>query len=241
MAERLDGWLSRQGLGTRSEVRERIKAGRVRVGGTVIRDPARKVDGPVEVDGAAIAERPDAATLLIHKPLGVSCSHDPREEPLVFDLVPAPWDHLAVEAAGRLDRDTSGLLVLTTDGQLIHALTSPKRHREKRYRIAYLGALSSHAVERVATGIALDGDDRPTLPARLELEPDGDDGLGRATLWLREGRYHQVRRMIAALGGSVVRLHRDRIGALDLPADLAPGAVREARPDEIAALMSKDA
>jgi len=139
---------------------------------------------------------------------------------------------IAIEPAGRLDRDTSGLLICTTDGQLIHRLTNPKRAVWKRYRIGYTGELSAHAVERCASGLSLPDDDRPTLPARLELH-----GAGEASLHLCEGRYHQVRRMIGALGGEVIRLHRDRIGALELPADLTPGMCRALRPDEEPALF----
>lgn len=237
MSERLDGWLSHRGFGTRSEVRVLVRAGRVALDGVVCRDQGRRVAGTVTVDGQAVAEGPSAATLLLHKPLGYACSHDPREAPLVEELVGAPWQGLALESAGRLDRDTSGLLVLTTDGQLIHALTNPRRHVAKRYRVAYRGRLSAHAVERCARGIRLDDDEAPTLPAALEIHGEDTDGLGRCTLHLREGRYHQVRRMIAALGGEVVRLHRDRIGALVLPGELAPGGLREAEPDEVAALF----
>jgi 16S rRNA pseudouridine516 synthase len=96
----------------------------------------------------------------------------------------------------------------------------------KRYRVRYRGKLSHHAVARAAKGIVLDDDPKPTLPALLELEGSDDDGVGRATIHLAEGRYHQVRRMFAALGGEVAALHRDRIGSLELPSDLAPGQAR---------------
>lgn len=237
MSERLDAWLSHRGFGTRSEVRVLVRAGRVRVAGAVCRDQGQHVAGAVAVDGVEVVDGPHAATLLLHKPLGHACSHDPREAPLVEELVGAPWAALPLESAGRLDRDTSGLLVLTTDGQLIHSLTNPRRHVSKRYRVAYRGRLSAHAVERCARGLRLEGDDAATLPAVLEIHGEDTDGLGRCTLHLREGRYHQVRRMIAELGGEVVRLHRDRIGALVLPGELAPGGLREAEPDEVAALF----
>lgn len=235
MADRLDAFLAHQGLGTRSEVRGLVRAGLVTLGGAVCRNHAEPVRGrAVAVRGRPVEAGAQAATLLVHKPLGLACSHDPREAPLLESLYPPDLAHLAIEPAGRLDRETSGLLVCTTDGQLIHSLTNPKRTIWKRYRIGYRGELSAHAVERCARGIALPDDDRPTLPARLE--PHGD---GSATLHLREGRYHQVRRMIAALGGEVVRLHRDRIGALELPAGLAPGACRALAPDEQAQLFAE--
>lgn len=222
MADRLDAYLAHQGLGTRSEVRDLVRSGLVTVGGAVCRNHAEQLRGrPVTVRGQVVVSGPVDATLLVHKPLGLACSHDPHEAPLLESLYPAAIAHLPIEPAGRLDRDTSGLLICTTDGQLIHSLTNPKRTIWKRYRIGFRGELSAHAVERCAKGIVLPDDERPTLPARLELA-----GPGEATLHLREGRYHQVRRMIGTLGGEVVRLHRDRIGALELPANLAAGSCR---------------
>lgn len=130
--------------------------------------------------------------------------------------------------------------MVTSQGALIHALTNPRRHLAKRYRILYSGILASHAVARCAKGMLLEGDSKPTLPAELILEAVAPGGPARATLILHEGRYHQVRRMIAALGGEVVALRRDRIGGLDLPDDLAPGMMREITPGERAALLQGD-
>lgn len=235
MADRLDAYLAHQGLGTRSEVRNLVRSGLVTVGGAVCRNHAEQLRGrPVTVRGQAVVSGPTEATLLVHKPLGLACSHDPHEAPLLESLYPPAIAHLPIEPAGRLDRDTSGLLICTTDGQLIHSLTNPKRTIWKRYRIGYRGELSAHAVERCAKGIVLPDDERPTLPARLELAAPGE-----ATLHLREGRYHQVRRMIAALGGEVVRLHRDRIGALELPADLPAGSCRPLSATEQAQLFAE--
>jgi 16S rRNA pseudouridine516 synthase len=160
--------------------------------------------------------------LAVHKPVGYACSHDEREAPLLYDLVPPEWQGLGLEAAGRLDRATSGLIVLSTDGGWIHRLTHPTRKVGKRYRIEYDGQLVEDAAVRCRQGLELGADEAPAAAAELVLE-----GPGRATLLLREGRHHQVRRMIAALGGEVTALHRDRIGSYELPRDLAPGeAVR---------------
>jgi 16S rRNA pseudouridine516 synthase len=227
MSDRLDAFLSHRGFGSRSEVRRVIRSGRVTVDGEPCTDQARHVQGgEVRVDGVAIAIGVSEATVLINKPLGFACSHDPSEAPLLEELIPSEFRHLPMEPAGRLDRDTSGLLVVTSDGTLIHSLTNPRRHIAKRYRVCYRGTLTSHAVARCAKGMMLDGDSKPTLPAELDLGEPMVDGTCRATLILHEGRYHQVRRMIAALGGEVVALHRDRIGALVLPPELGPGAVR---------------
>lgn len=237
MAVRLDAFLSHRGFGTRSQVRNLIRSGRVTLAGLVCRDHGEHVgSNVVRVDGEVIVEGVEQATLLLNKPLGFACSHDPREAPLVEELVPEQFRHLALETAGRLDRDTSGLLVVTSDGALIHSLTNPRRHLEKRYQVAYRGKLSYHAVARCAKGMQLEGDPNPTLPAVLELHGTDPDGLGLATLHLHEGRYHQVRRMFAELGGEVVRLHRDRIGGLELPDDLKPGEMREIRASELARL-----
>jgi 16S rRNA pseudouridine516 synthase len=244
VGERLDAYLAHRGHGSRSEVKSLIRRGAVSVDGAVCRDPGRHIDPggtAVEVGGGAVPVGVQAATLVFHKPVGYACSHDPREAPLIEALYPAEYQHLALESAGRLDRMTSGLLVVTTEGDLIHRLTNPRKKLSKRYRVAYTGRLSSHAVERCARGLDLDGDPRPTLPAKLVLLDAGDDGLERALLTLHEGRFHQVRRMIQALGGEVVRLHRDRIGDLDLPDDLAPGGIRPLTPRERALLTTEDA
>ena len=240
MSDRLDGFLSQNGFGTRSAVRQLIHWGGVKVNGKTIREHGHLIKGGrVTVRGVEVVELITSATLVLNKPLGYACSHDPAEEPLVDVLVPKEFRHLAMNTAGRLDRDTSGLLLVTTDGPLIHQLTNPKKHLKKRYRVGYSGELSAHAVERVAKGIELEGDPKPTLPAELVLEGVGADGLGQATLHLSEGRYHQVRRMFEALGGKVERLHRDQIGGLDLPADLTPGTMRPITDEELERLHGR--
>jgi 16S rRNA pseudouridine516 synthase len=236
VSDRLDQFLSQHGFGSRSEVRGLVRSGAVTVDGLVCRDQARHLKGAaVAVRGEPVRPGAASATLIVHKPLGLACSNDPGEAPLLRDLYPAEFAHLPLEPAGRLDRETSGLIIVTSDGQLIHRLTNPKTAIAKRYRVRYRGRLSARAVERCAKGMLIEGDDQPTLPARLELH--GED---EATLHLVEGRYHQVRKMIAALGGEVVRLHRDRIGRLDLPADLEPGRLRAATAPELAALFASD-
>lgn len=231
---RLDAYLARAGLASRKEARGLIRRGAVIVDGEVCRDSARRIDAEQVVVGEEAIESPAAVRdFILHKPIGVSCSNDDREAPLVFDLLSETLRRRSLLIAGRLDRATSGLLILTTDGDLVHRLTHPARKLPKRYRIEFDGELVSDCVERCRDGLLLTGEDRPTRPAELEME-----GSGRATLILREGRTHQVRRMIRLLGGEVVSLHRDRVGALDLPEDLEPGELRPLEREERALLLS---
>ncbi|MCR9097302.1 MAG: rRNA pseudouridine synthase [bacterium] len=232
---RLDGFLSRAGLASRKQARALIKQGRVTVDGEVCRDASRRIgDEVVALDEAPVESPVSRADFLMHKPVGVACSHDEREAPLVFDLLDARLRARSLKIAGRLDRETSGLLVLTTDGDFIHRMTHPTRKVAKRYRVEYRGALPEDAAARCREGILLNGEDKPTRPAELVVEDDG-----RATLVLREGRTHQVRRMFRALGATVTTLHRDRVAALDLPPDLAPGDLRPLAPEERALLLSE--
>ncbi len=231
---RLDAYLARAGIASRKEARSLIRRGEVSVDGEVCSDSARRITGESVAVGEEPIESPAVVCdFILNKPIGVSCSNDEREAPLVFDLLSAPMRRRSLLIAGRLDRATSGLLILTTDGDLVHRLTHPGRKLPKRYRIEFEGELVSNSVECCRDGLLLVGEDRPTRPARLELE-----GPGRASLVLREGRTHQVRRMIRLLGGEVVSLHRDRVGALDLPEDLEPGALRPLEREERALLLS---
>ncbi len=231
---RLDAYLAQSGLASRREARALIRRGVVSVDGEVCRDGSRRIQGEKIVLNDESVESPAIVRdFILHKPVGVSCSNDLREAPLVFDLLSASLRRRSLLIAGRLDRATSGLLVLTTDGDLVHRLTHPGRKLPKRYRIEYSGELAENCVESCRKGFLLAGEDRPTRPADLELE-----AKGRATLVLREGRTHQVRRMIRLLGGEVVALHRDRVGALGLPGDLAPGDWRPLDREERALLLS---
>lgn len=232
---RLDAFLSHAGLGSRKEVRGLLRKGLVRVDGTVTKNQSLQLpdDAVVTCRGEPVIAPPSTLHLLFHKPVGLACSHDQREAPLIYDQLPELWRRAGVESAGRLDRATSGLLFLSTDGGLLHRLIHPKRKVAKRYRITYSGELRRDAIKRCAAGMLLPDDERPTLPATLTL-----NGPGQATLVLHEGRFHQVRRMIAALGGTVTALHRDRFGALELPTELIAGEMREATEAEVALLRS---
>lgn len=228
MPEPLDAFLARRTGRSWAEVRHAIQQRRVRVRGVVCKHYHRVLEpgDAVELDGQAVPDGPDASTLVCHKPAGVACSHADEDAPLIYDLVPAAFRHPNLQTAGRLDRDTTGLILFTIDGRFQISLTAPERALWKRYRIRYAGTLADDAEARVAAGLRLPDESQPCLPARLAVGATGAGGRGQATLELCEGRHHQVKRMIAALGGLVVELHRDRIGGLDLPGDLAPGAMR---------------
>ncbi len=231
---RLDAYLARAGLASRREARRLIRRGGVRVDGVVCRESERRISAErVSLDHRTVPSPTVPLDLILHKPRGVACGRDPREAPLVFDLLANDARSGSLHVAGRLDRDTTGLLVLSSDGDLIHRLTHPSRKLPKRYRIGYRGQLDADAVAACRAGLRLAGDASPTRPATLVLEAPG-----RASLVLREGRRHQVRRMIRALGAEVVALHRDRVGGLDLPPDLAPGDFRPLAAAERACLLT---
>ncbi len=220
---RVDQLLSRFGYCSRREAAAWVRAGRVRVAGTVVGDASQRVaPEAAEVDGAPV-DAPGGLLVLLHKPLGMVCSHDEREGPSVYDLVPAQWRRRnpAVTSVGRLDKDSSGLLLLTDVGEWVHRWTSPRRHVEKTYEVTVQGSLKPEHVGVFAGGtLRLPGESVPCLPARLEIL-----SAHEARVHLTEGRFHQVRRMFVAVGLEVVRLHRPRFGPYTLD-DLAPGAWR---------------
>ncbi|MBF0281653.1 MAG: rRNA pseudouridine synthase [Zetaproteobacteria bacterium] len=215
--ERLDKLLSRLGYGSRNDVRYWLKEGWVTVQGSVPKSPSERVDvDTVEIEGAPL-DHPHGLTIIYHKPLGSVCSHKESGR-LVYDDFPARWKERkpAFSCVGRLDKETSGLLFLTDDGQLNHQITSPKYHVPKRYDVYLAEALRGNEAELFAKGtLMLDGDDTPCLPAELIVHD-----ARHVEVVLQEGRYHQVRRMFAAVGNHVEGLARTHVGALSL-ADLA--------------------
>ncbi len=211
---RLDQTLANLGYCSRREARDWLRAGRVKVAGETADDPGQRVAADaVTVDGEPL-DHPDGLLLLYHKPAGQVCSHDGREGPSVYDALPERWRRRnpPVTSIGRLDKETTGLLLLTDESELVHRLTSPRHKVPKVYRAVLEGAVPAAAAERFAAGtLLLPGEDQPCAPATLEVL-----GPREARLTLTEGRYHQVRRMFAALGASVVALHRESFGALTL-------------------------
>ena len=225
---RLDRLLSNLGYGSRKEAQAMARAGWIVLDGATLTEADRHVklapDLPqrMTVQGKPI-DPPPGMVVMMHKPLGVTCS---RKEagPLVYDLLPMRWRRRdpVLSTIGRLDKETSGLLLFTDDGDLLHRVISPKKHVAKRYLATLARPLEGGEAAAFASGeLMLEGEDKPLLPAALDvLSPT------TAYVTVHEGRYHQVRRMFAAVGNHVEALHRDRMGALALPQDLEPGAVR---------------
>lgn len=210
---RLDAILSRYGYCSRREAVQWIKRGRVEVKGVVARSASAKAEPEeVLVNGYPIPF-PRGLYVAFNKPLGCTCSH--REEgELVYDLLPPEWMRRGdgVTTVGRLDKETSGLLLVTDDGAFVHALTSPRRHVAKVYEFECSAPVPAEAVALFASGeFMLQGESTPCQPAELELN---GECCGRLTL--HEGRYHQVRRMLAAIGAPVTALCRTAIGPLEL-------------------------
>lgn len=221
---RIDQLLASLGYCTRSEARDWVAAGAVTIRGEPARNVSQKADpAEVRVDGEPL-DHPDGLLLLLNKPLGLVCSHDEREGPNIYSLLPDRWRRRnpQITSIGRLDKDTSGLLLLTDHSPLVHRLTSPKHKVPKVYRATVDRDLSPDLIPLFASGtLRLEGEDAPCAPAELKLLTARE-----ADLTLTEGRYHQVRRMFAACGATVLTLHRHAFGSLTL-GDLAPGTWRE--------------
>lgn len=226
ITQRLDKLLANLGYGSRREINIMARNGRIRLDGEIAANIEQRV--PVDealrarltIDGETL-DPLQGLVLMLHKPVGFTCSHNEAGD-LVFDLLPLRWRHRdpAISAVGRLDKDTSGLLLLTDDGAFLHTIISPKRHIPKRYLVTFERPLKGDEAQIFASGqLMLKGEDKPLLPAQLEILSDT-----QAAVTLTEGRYHQVRRMFAAVGNHVSALHRASVGGLELPEDLAPGA-----------------
>ena len=212
--DRIDRMLAGLGYGSRKDIDIALKAGRITVQGMDDPRSEMRVDpGLVRVLGEEL-DNPDGLLIVLNKPLGVVCSHSETEGPSVYGLLPPRWAQRSprLETIGRLDKDTSGLVLLTDQHELIHRLTSPKNHVPKVYEALVEGDLKEEMIGLLATGtLKLSGEDKPCLPAKLEILDKR-----RARLTLNEGKYHQVRRMLGAVGAPVLKLHRVKFGNLDL-------------------------
>lgn len=230
--ERLDKLLAGTGKWSRREVKALVRQGLVRVDGRLAASAEDKLDpaaAVVTVAGETISLC-RFTYVMLHKPAGVLTATEDRKQPTVLDLLPPELRRIGLAPVGRLDKDTEGLLLLTNDGELAHRLLSPKYHVEKRYFARVDGELSATDAEAFARGMTL-GDGLECLPAGLELLP------GHACIvTLREGKVHQVKRMLAARGAPVLYLKRLSMGPLTLDDSLAAGAYRLLRAEEISAL-----
>lgn len=229
--ERIDKLLAATGRWSRREVRDLCRAGRVTVDGTAVSSGQSKIpeDAVLAVDGAAVDTDP-VVWLMLHKPAGLlSATEDPCQ-PTVLSLLPERYRRMGLFPVGRLDKDTEGLLLLTNDGGLAHRLLSPKYHVDKVYYVETAGEPDAGDVSALAGGLVL-ADGLKCLPARLVLL-----GGNRGELTLREGKYHQVKRMLAARGKPVTYLKRIRFGPLALDDGLERGQWRPLTAGERAAL-----
>ena len=216
------------GYGSRTEMSRLGKAGGIVLDGVELTDVSKRIavtpDLPsrMAIDGRPL-DPPPGVVLMLHKPLGMTCSRK-EDGALIYDVLPDRWRRRdpALSTIGRLDKQTTGLLLLTDDGDLLHRVISPRRHVAKVYRATLARPLAGTEGEVFAAGgLVLEGEDKPLSPAVLEvLSPT------EARLTVTEGRYHMVRRMFAAVGNHVEGLHRERVGGLALPDDLAPGEWR---------------
>lgn len=232
---RIDKLLSSMGYGSRTEIPLMARSGRITLDNVKIRDVTKRIpitpdlSACMKIDGEAL-DPVGPMVILLNKPLGMTCSHSQDGE-LVYDLLPERWQRRvpAISTIGRLDKQTSGLLLLTDDGALLHRVISPKRLVKKTYRATLARPLDGTEGGLFASGeLMLASEDKPLAPALLEVISDTE-----ALLTVTEGRYHQVRRMFAATGNHVMELHRERLGGLSLPGDLAPGAWKLLGEEEI--------
>ena len=231
MKMRLDRWLATLSVGSRSEVKQWIRGGQAAVNGRVILDPALSFETEQdrlslngrELDGRVMRH------VMLHKPAGILTAARDARQPTVMDLLPPVYRSIGCMPVGRLDKDTTGLLLLTTDGELNHRLLSPGRHVDKRYRTLVDGELTEKDTEAFASGMDLG--DFTAQPAKLTIL-----GPSLAEVVVSEGKFHQVKRMFAATGHEVLELHRRAFGPLELDPELREGQWRELTAGELAAL-----
>lgn len=236
--ERLDKLLSNMGAGSRTQVKDIIKAGFVTVNGVLAKSPETKVEPGVDkvlLKGQEIKYR-EFIYLMLNKPQGMISSTDDPRESVVIELLDDYWKGFRPFPVGRLDKDTEGLLLITNDGQLAHQLLSPKKGVDKTYYAEIDGVVLSEHVKSFKNGVRLE-DGYMTLPANLEI--NRSDLISTVQVTIQEGKYHQVKRMFAAHGLRVVYLKRISMGSLTLDDQLEPGEYRELLDEEIAVLKKE--
>ncbi|MBM7343864.1 16S rRNA pseudouridine(516) synthase RsuA [Pantoea coffeiphila] len=229
---RLDKFLSQQLEVSRAIAARELRAKRVTVDGEVVRDGSFKLtpENTVEFDGNPLQQQLGPRYFMLNKPVGYVCSTDDPDHPTVLYFLAEPTAY-KLHAAGRLDIDTTGLVLMTDDGQWSHRITSPRHHCEKTYLVTLEHPLSDDTAQQFAEGVQLHNEKTLTKPAVLEALDEH-----HVRLTISEGRYHQVKRMFAAVGNRVVELHRERIGDISLDADLEPGEYRALTEEEVASV-----
>ena len=230
--ERLDKILASQGTLSRRDVKEIMKKGRVSVNGTVVKDSSIKFDiykDEVCLDGEKIALKKHIY-IMMNKPQGVVSASEGEKEETVVDLVPNEFYRKGLFPAGRLDKDTTGFVLITDDGDFAHKILSPKNHIFKTYLARLDHELSEADIRMLENGITL-GDGTILKEAKVEIVEQSDTPLVK--IMICEGKYHQVKRMFAAAGNRVVALHRSKMGELELDSALNPGECREITPEEL--------
>ena len=227
---RLDKFLCDCSDLTRSLAGKLIRQGEVMVDGIVVKQPAFHINeqSQIEFDGVVLTLEQRNRYFMQHKPEGYVCSNEDPDHPTVFFLMDEPAMG-KLHVVGRLDLDTTGLVLVTDDGQWSHRITSPRHECAKTYHVWLADPVSPDAIALFAEGVFLRNETDKTRPAQLEIL-----GECEARLTIHEGKYHQVKRMFASIGNKVVGLHRERVGGLTLDEDLAPGEYRELTAEEIA-------
>ena len=248
---RLDKFLCNMGIGTRSEIKKQIRSGNVTVGGVTVTDPGKHVtpDSAIAFHGEPVGYE-EYVYYMLNKPIGIISASEDQWEDTVVDLI-TEQKRRNLFPVGRLDRDTEGLLIITNDGEMAHRLLSPRHHVDKKYFARVTGIVTDEDVEAFASGLVL-ADGLECLPAELKVistsEPDGkgrdeftgtevsDTEISDTEVTIREGKFHQIKRMFLATGHEVIYLKRLSMGPLALDPDLEPGEYRRLTPDEITQL-----
>ncbi|MFA5523003.1 MAG: pseudouridine synthase [Tissierellales bacterium] len=237
--ERLDKILSNLGYGSRKDIKSLAKSGSIEVNGRIVKDSSVKIEpyaSVIKIEGEVVEYR-EFIYLMMNKPQGVISSTDDFRDKTVIDLISDEYKAFKPFPVGRLDKDTEGLMVLTNDGQLSHRVLSPKKHVEKLYYAEVEGIVTEEDNQAFVDGVILD-DGYKTLPAKLEILSSGE--LSKIFLRIKEGKFHQVKRMFLSVGKKVVYLKRMAIGGLKLDESLAIGEYRELTKEEIILIEKKD-
>ena len=226
---RLDKYIADTTHYSRADAKRLLKQQLVMVNEQTVTNPGYQVQSQDQVClDQQLLEIPRPRYVMFHKPEGVICASSADNDPIVSDYIDLPNRHL-LQIVGRLDKDTTGLVLLTDDGQWNHKVTTPRRGCYKHYRVTLAAPATPELVVQFQQGLWLRGESRPTLPATLTIHSEY-----QVELAIQEGKYHQVKRMFGVVNNRVIALHRFRIGDIDLDAQLAPGSYRHLTPNEVA-------